>query len=137
MPPGRYFWRVRAADDRGEVGDWSAAQEFTQRQASPTPSPPTFVKREMQFHWDAQDGMRYRVEIARDPQFSRPLLDQTLDTPTLLTRRLRMGTYYVRVQTIAADGSPVPFGKAVQFDIPAPLWLKILLPALTIIAIVK
>jgi hypothetical protein len=139
VPSGRYFWRVRAADKQGENGNWSAAQEFTQRPASPTPAPPLFVAHQMQFHWAPQDGVRYRVQIARDPRFAAPLLDQTLDDPTLSTRRLRMGTYYARVQTIAADGSTVPFGSPVRFEVPAPLWLRVLLPVvtLTVIAIVK
>ncbi len=136
VPPGRYFWRVCATDTRGESGDWSAVQDFVQRQASPTPSPPTFANHEMQFHWDPQNGMHYRVQIARDPNFTAPLLDQTLDTPRLSTHRLRLGGYYARVQTIAADGSTAPFGTAVKFEAPVPLWLKLLLPAAAVLAIV-
>jgi hypothetical protein len=131
VPTGRHFWRVRAVDDHGESGDWSAAQEFTQRQASPTPFPPTFAAHEMQLHWDHQEGMRYHVQIARNPEFTTPVLDQTVDTPTLSMRRLRMGTYYARVQTIAEDGTAAPFGSPEKFVAPVPLWLEILLPAVT------
>jgi hypothetical protein len=79
VPPGKYFWRVAAVDGRGESGDWSPAQEYTQRQSSPTPNPPAFTGHEMQLHWDPQDGVRYHVQIARNPQFTAALLDQTLD----------------------------------------------------------
>jgi hypothetical protein len=131
VPPGRYFWRVRATDDRSESGDWSAVHEFIQRQASPTPFPPTLAPHAMQFHWDPQDGMRYHVQIARTPEFAAPVVDQTVDTPTLSTRRLHLGTYYARVQTIAEDGTAAPFGEPVKFEAPVPLWLKILVPAVT------
>ena len=130
VPPGKYFWRVAAVDGRGESGDWSAAQEYTQRQSSPTPYPPAFSGHEMQLHWDPQDGMRYHVQIARNPQFTAALLDQTLDQPSLSMRRPHLGTYYSRVQTVAEDGSKAPFGAPREFEVPMPLWMKIVLPLL-------
>jgi hypothetical protein len=136
VPPGRYFWHVRAADNQGGSGDWSPAQEFTQRQPSPTPFPPAFANREIQLHWDPQDGMRYHVQMAREPEFRAPLLDQTLDAPILSVHRLRPGTYYVRLQTIAADGSEAPFGTAAEFEVPAPLWLKFLVPVVTVLTMI-
>ncbi len=135
VPPGHYFWRVAGVNDRGEAGEWSPAQEYIQRQVAPTPSLPTFAGREMQLHWEPQSGVRYRIQIARDPQFKAPLLDQALDTPSLSTRRPRMGVYYARIQTIAEDGSPGPFGESRKFEVPVPLWLKILLPLLPLVAL--
>jgi hypothetical protein len=137
VPPGRYFWRVAAVDGRGESSDWSQAQEYTQRQSSPTPYRPAFTGHEMQLHWDPQDGMRYRLQIARDPRFAAPLLDQTLDQPSLSARRLHAGTYYSRVQTIAEDGSKAPFGAPRKFEVPVPLWLKIVLPLLPLLVLVS
>ena len=137
VPPGKYFWRVAAVDGRGESGDWSPAQQYTQRQSSPTPDPPAFAGHEMQLHWDAQDGMRYHLQIARNPRFSAPLLDQTLDQPGLSARRLHPGAYYARVQTIAADGSKAPFGAPREFEVPLPLWLKIVLPLLPLFVLVS
>jgi hypothetical protein len=130
VPPGRYFWRVCAVDSRGEAGDWSEAQEYTQRQSSPTPYPPALSRHEMQVHWDPQEGMHYRLQIARESEFKSPVLDQALDQPVMATRRLRPGTYYARVQTIARDGSEAPFGAPREFEVPMPLWLKIVLPLL-------
>jgi hypothetical protein len=136
VPSGRYFWRVAVVDGRGESSDWSPAQEYTQRQSSPTPYPPTFTAHEMQLHWDPQEGVRYRLQIARDSRFTAAVLDQTLDQPNLSTRRLHPGVYYSRVQTIAADGSEAPFGKAQEFQVPLPLWLQIVLPLLTLVPLV-
>lgn len=128
VPAGRYFWRVAAVNDRGESGDWSPSQAFTQRYPAPRPDVPTFPKREMQLKWQAQEGVRYRVQVARDSEFSTMLVDQTLDEPHLSTRRPRAGIYYARVSTVSSDGSETPFGETRQFEVPVPLWLKILLP---------
>ncbi len=133
VPPGHYFWRVAGVNDKGEAGDWSPAQEYIQRQVAPTPYAPTFTGRTMQLHWDARSGVRYRIQIARNPGFKAPLLDQALDTPSLSMRRPRMGVYYVRIQTIAEDGGVVPFGETRRFEIPVPLWLKIVLPLLPLL----
>jgi hypothetical protein len=141
-PDGSYWLRVRAIDGLGLEGHDTVVSfvqhelPVPQRQASPTPFPPAFAKHEMQFHWDPQEGMHYRVQISRDPQFNAALVDQTLDSPTLSTRRLHLGTYYARVQTIAADGGTAPFGTPVKFEIPTPLWLKLLVPALAVLVVV-
>ncbi|HVW67733.1 MAG TPA: FecR domain-containing protein [Steroidobacteraceae bacterium] len=137
IPPGHYFWRVGGIDARGQAGDWSPAQDYVQRQTAPTPYSPSFVAREMQVHWDPQNGARYRVQVARDPGFRSTILDRALDVPTLSMRRPWPGVYYARVQTIAEDGSTVPFGKTVMLDVPAPRWVKILLPVLTLLTFIR
>ena len=136
VPSGQYFWRVSATDDRGQSGDWSTVQKYTQRRASPIPHLPEFTRHEMQLRWDPQEGMRYRVQIARNPQFNAPLVDQTVESPNLTTRRYYLGTYYARIQTIAEDGSVAPFGQPLRFEVPVPLWLKILLPLLPLLQFV-
>jgi hypothetical protein len=137
VAPGHYFWRVAGVNDRDEHGDWSPIQEYTQLQAAPVPSPPTFKDREMQLQWESRSGLSYRIQIARDPEFTSPLLDQRLDAPSVSMRRPRAGIYYARVQTIAEDGSTTPFGEARRFEVPAPRWLKILLPLLTLLTLVR
>jgi predicted phage tail protein len=128
VPAGRYFWRVAALNDRGESGEWSPAQVFTQRRHAPTPDEPAFPARELQLKWQPQEGVRYRVQIARDPDFRTMSHDETRDEPSLTMRRPRPGIYYARIQTIYPDGGTAPFGDARKFDVPVPLWLKILLP---------
>ncbi len=136
IPPGRYFWRVAAVNDRGESGEWSAGQTYIQRQRAPTPDPPTFAGKEMQLGWESQNGVRYRLQIAHDHEFSAPLIEQTLDAASLSLRRPRPGSYYARIQTIAADGSTTPFGEIRSFEVPVPLWLKILLPLAALLTVV-
>jgi hypothetical protein len=134
VPPGRYFWRVAGVNAQGERGAWTAAQAFTQRRPSPTPHEPTFVSRQMQMKWQPEDGTRYRVQIARDPEFRTPLIDQTLDEAGMSIHRPRPGIYYARIQTLAADGGTAPFGEPRQFEVPLPRWLQILLPVAAILA---
>lgn len=134
VPAGRYFWRVAAVNDRGESGDWSPAQVFTQRRHAPTPDAPAFPARELQLKWQPQEGVRYRVQIARDPEFRTTLHDKTRDEPSLSMRRPRPGVYYARIQTIYPDGGTAPFGEVRKFDVPVPLWLKILLPLAAVAA---
>jgi hypothetical protein len=137
VPPGRYFWRVGGVDAQGESGNWSPAQEYVQLLAAPTLYPAVFVAHEMQLHWDPQSGVRYRIQIARDPSFKSMLVDRTVEAPALSIRRPRPGTYYARVQTIAADGSTAPFGRTATLNVPVPLWLKILLPTLTLLSFIR
>jgi hypothetical protein len=137
VPPGRYFWRVCTVDARGESGDWSPAQGYIQRQSSPTPYPPVLTRHDMRFRWDPQEGMRYHLQVSRDPGFKTTLLDeQTLSESSASLRRLYPGTYYLRVQTIAADGSQAPFGVARKFDVPVPLWVRIVVPLLPLLVLV-
>lgn len=139
---GHYWLRVRAIDGLGLEGH-DAVRELEQHFLPPPARPPsptpiaTLSDHRIQLHWSEQEGMRYRVQIARDAGFSAPVVDQTLDTLTLSARRLHPGTYYARVATIATDGSAAPFGEPVRIKVPVPLWMKILLPVLAVIAIVR
>jgi hypothetical protein len=134
IPPGKYFWRVAGVTTRGESGDWSPAQAFTQRRPAPTPDAPTFVSRAMQMQWQPEDGVQYRVQIARDREFHKMLTDQTLGEAALSITRPRPGIYYARIQTIAPDGGTTPFGETRRFEVPAPRWLQFLLPIAAMIA---
>ncbi len=133
VPAGHYFWRIAGVDTKGEAGDWSPAQEFIQRQPAPTPSAPAFVHREMQFHWDSRARVRYHIQLARDPGFTRLVFERTVDTPAAATSRPRPGTYYARVQTIAEDGSAGPFGATRRFTVSVPLWVEIVVPLILIL----
>jgi hypothetical protein len=133
VPAGHYFWRIAGIDAKGEAGDWSPPQEYIQRQPAPTPSPPTFAHREMQFHWDAQARVRYHIQLAHDPGFKRVVFDRTVDTPAAATNRPRPGLYYARVQTIAEDGSAGPYGATRRFTVSVPLWVEIVVPLVLIL----
>lgn len=136
VPPGKYLWRVSGSDERGESGEWSPAQGYTQHPRSPVPRPPAFAARDMQLQWQGEEGVRYRIQIARDPQFRELLLDRTVDTPELSIPRPHAGKYYARVQTITDDGTIAPYGETRALEVPVPRWLKILLPLLAIATLI-
>jgi hypothetical protein len=133
VPAGHYFWRIAGVDAKGEAGEWSAAREYSQRLPAPTPAPPTFVHREMQFHWDPQARVRYHIQLAHDSGFKRLVFDRTVDSPAAATHRPRPGLYYARVQTIAEDGSAGPFGATRRFTVSVPLWVEIVVPLVLIL----
>ena len=104
LPPGRYYWRVAAIDPDGERGDWSVAQDLTVLRAPPQPEPATLDRHQVQLRWEGHPGERYRVQIARNPAFTRILRDESVSQAELSMKRPRPGTFYARVQIVNADG---------------------------------
>jgi hypothetical protein len=137
LAPGNYFWRVAAVNTRGESGDWSVTRAYAQRPSPPMPPAPEITAHELQLHWDAQPDAQYRIQIARDPSFQRIWLERALNAPALSIARPFPGTYYVRVQSIGADGEAAAFGPPRQFKVPVPPWLKILLPFAAVLAVIR
>lgn len=137
ISPGRYFWRVAGIDQAGEAGEWSPAQPYTQQPAASTAQAPSYAGHDMHLHWEPHEGLRYRIQVARNPDFRSPLLDRTVEAPEVSMRRPRAGVYYARIQMIAEDGSSSPFGKTSRFEVPLPRWVKILLPLLTLLTFVR
>jgi hypothetical protein len=135
---GNYWLRVRAIDGIGLEGH-DAVRELAQHQVlapvSPTLRRPEVTRKEIKLGWDAQEAVHYRVQVARDPQFDPPLVDQITDSPILTTQRFPPGIYYARVQTITQDGTEAPFGPSVKFRIALPRWL-LLIPLLAVIPFV-
>ncbi|OYW24405.1 MAG: hypothetical protein B7Z49_03005, partial [Hydrogenophilales bacterium 12-63-5] len=64
----------------------------------------------------------YQLQIARDPEFSQPILDKVIDTEQIQIDRPEPGAYYLRIKTIDADGFAGPFGAPQKLDIPASKW---------------
>ncbi len=129
LPPGRYFWRVAALSTHDEAGRWSEVQSYVQRPAMPTPDVPTLTDRQLNLSWQAVAGVSYRLQVSRDADFRRTVLDRRLDEPHWSMHKLFPGIYYLRVQGIDPDGSAGPFGPARRFESPIPLWVKIATPA--------
>lgn len=128
LPPGRYCWRVAAVNARGESGPWSAVQSYTQRPLMPVPDAPLVGVKTVSFRWAQIPGESYRAQIARSANFAHPVLDQRIDVADWSVPKLFPGTYYMRVQSIDADGSAAPFSAPRRFVVPVPLWVKIAAP---------
>jgi hypothetical protein len=128
LPPGRYYWHVAAVNSLGESGAFGEVQSFTQRATAPQPAPPTLAAHELHFEWAPQPDLTYRIQIARDARFERVIAAQALVAPRLSLKAPFPGTYYARVQTVDPDGTAGPFGPVRQFEVPIPLWVRILVP---------
>ncbi len=138
LPPEGKFWlRVRSIDQLGLEGP-DATKAITQHVAPPPPvaqrpSPPVLAtpvihRGSVELRWRSTDATRFRVQIARDAAFARPVIDRVVDAQELSIPHLRTGTYYARVQIIEADGGEDPFGPSQSFNVPIPLWLRIAVP---------
>lgn len=143
LPEGRHHWRVRTVRAGDDAGPWSAPQTL-QRIAPPPPPPPPPPgaqppEREaegLRIRWRAApgEGVRYRLQLARDAGFTQLVLDETTTETSWLLPAPAAGTYHLRVQAIAAGGQPGPFGPAQMLEVPRdwPLWL-LLLPLLLLL----
>jgi hypothetical protein len=108
LAPGVYHWRVGARDAAGNTGPYSSAERF-----EVIPAPPRELqvrKDERILRWQAaDDGSRYRVQVARRADFARPTIDRVVDAPQLDLRELGGGRWHVRMQTVHEDGYAEPF----------------------------
>ncbi len=122
LAPGVYHWRVAARDAAGNEGPYSAAERF-----EVIPAPPRELqvrKDERILRWQAaDDGSRYRVQVARRADFTRPVIDRVVDAPELDLRELGGGRWHVRVQAIHADGYAEPFDPPQTIRLPCG-WCK-------------
>ena len=111
LPPGTYYWRVRAFNDCGE-SEWTLRWSLTVLSSglsAPTlvwPSSGTAIcELAPTFVWSAVgDATWYRIQVDRDGSFSAPVIDQGTQRPTYRPDApLSPTTYHWRVQ--AANGS--------------------------------
>ncbi len=58
------------------------------------------------------------MQISRQANFDKLLLDQEVDTPQISIKKPRPGKWYVRVQDIDDDGYAAPFGPYQQVRLP-------------------
>lgn len=128
VEPGHYLWRVATIDAHGEIGDWSAPRDYTQRPIAPTLEVPSVTRRGVELHWAGSAATRYHVQIARDPTFTRLVVDRTVDDTQLSIPRPHAGVYYARVQIVTPNESNDPFEPSREFEVPLPLWIRIMIP---------
>ncbi|MBN2305063.1 MAG: hypothetical protein JXQ72_11325 [Anaerolineae bacterium] len=109
---GRYFWRVRAINEQGVSGAWSARWWFSLNQL-PRPALIAPAMRAVlpdatpTFEWDAvTDADHYQIEIDDDRRFGTP--DDMGDPAgtTFTSGGLADGAYYWRARAVNAAGIP-------------------------------
>jgi hypothetical protein len=124
---GTQHWRVASVLANGDTGPWSEAQTFTRvaRPTAPGVDAPQAQADGQLLRWRATPGMRYQLQVARDPGFAILLADTVLDQPQWLLPKPEPGTYHIRVRSISAEGFEGPFGSPQILEVPAPpapLW---------------
>lgn len=123
LVPGEYFWRVGARGADGDLGPFGDPLRFIFR---PEPESPqieidtaTMGRTGMTFRWQAgEPGQGYRFQLARTADFAEPLVDRQVDESEITVARPRPGTWYMRAQTLDADGTAGPFGDTQTIDVP-------------------
>ncbi len=125
LPPGTYHWRVASIAADGDLGPFSDAQSYTQKPEPPSPllEPPQPGADGLLFRWKAPaPGQRVRFQVATDSAFEKIVLDETTDGAQAVLKDPAPGAYFLRAQTIEADGFKGPFGAAQQVDVPRSPW---------------
>lgn len=129
LPDGRYELRVRAADAQGLEGR-SAGQRFV-LDTQPAPPFPLRPRADEKLDSDSDrvtltwarnpQAVRYRLQLAADPDFTQPTLARDDLDGTELAASLPLGAWYWRVGSIAADGDVGPWGDTRRFErVPPP-----------------
>lgn len=112
LPVGRYFWRaasVRELPGGGvDQGPFAAPQPFKLVQQPPALSAQALQADDggttVSLRWPGQAGQRYRLQLAREMRFEKPVLDTLLDEPRWAASDLAAGTYFLRVQVLDPSG---------------------------------
>ncbi len=118
---GAYYFRVRAVADDGHEGLWSDRIAF--HLIAPPPSPsvdtPQLEEKSLHIRWQDQGaGKRYRCQISRDRSFRELIADKMVSEPSLiLDRPVQSGLYFVRIQTLDAEGYAGGFSEPQTFEI--------------------
>ncbi|MDQ1093956.1 hypothetical protein QE400_003369 [Xanthomonas sacchari] len=121
LPPGRYFWRVASRDAQGRQGPFGQALrlQLSDEPVDPGLAPAQAERGTLTLRWQADPAAQhYRVQVARDPDFTHRLLERTVAQPQVALPRPRRGTWYVRVQTLDADGEAAPFSAPQTITLP-------------------
>ncbi|WP_244244103.1 FecR family protein [Marilutibacter alkalisoli] len=112
LPPGRYYWRLASRDAQDRQGAFGSPLAFVVSDEPPDPGLETeAIRGKVVLNWEeGEPGQRYRVQIARKPDFGKIVVDEVVDVPRLELDRPLGGRWYLRVQAIDDDGYENPFG---------------------------
>ncbi|RFC37549.1 MAG: FecR family protein [Candidatus Nitrotoga sp. LAW] len=133
LAPGQYYWRIASVTAGQNRGPFSNVQSFTQRKIpeSPQLEPPQIDDKRLLFHWrSGEAGDKFQVQVARNPDFTQPIMDNVVNISQSQIDAPQPGIYYLRVKTIDADGFAGPFGPVQQIEVPTKTnyWWLLLLP---------
>ncbi len=126
IPEVRHYWRVRSVDGAGRIGPWSEIRAIEAALGAPAPLEPGEGAR---FTWD-RDGRtvafagaasellrEYRLEVAADPAFAKPLLSRRSSSPSFRVELPGVGAFHWRLGGVALDGREAPWSGARTFTV--------------------
>jgi subtilisin family serine protease len=128
---GLWYWRVKARDNAGNEGAWSAAWCFrvdTTPPATPVKLSPENGRRTKQYilslAWQRSEDpaqgsgvLRYEVWLSNQPDFSQVIVLENVTGETYETPPLVNGTYYWRVRAWDASGNASSFEEPWSFTV--------------------
>ena len=127
LDDGAYFLRVRAIDARGLEGrDATLAFKLKARPEPPLPAAPAprGVTRgtQVELSWaENPEAQSYRLQVAADERFTRPLRDLPALTGTTHTLEgIAPGDYFWRLASVRAGNDQGPWGSARAFTLRPP-----------------
>lgn len=128
LAPGTYWWRVASDRTDGREGPFGDPIRFALRPApeeiamDPAPAGAEAPGRAVTFRWQSGgEGLRYRFQMSRSPDFRRLPVDTVVDQPQITLPRLGAGTWYLRAQTVDAQGREGPYPPTQSVRIPCRL----------------
>ena len=118
IPAERHYWRVRSLDANGRAGPWSETKVIESALTAPAPAEPPDGAR---LTWDRDDRAvafsgtpsellrEYRLEVAADPDFSKPVVSRRGPSPAFRVGLPGLGTFHWRLGGVALDGREAPW----------------------------
>jgi hypothetical protein len=118
LPSGVYYWRVAAAHPEQGEGPFGAARKLRRPPPAPVVERAELTPAQLQLRWlgDRPDR-RYRVQLAREPEFTQAVIDTYADRPALELPRPVAGRYFLRIQAVEPDGYEGPYERPTIVDV--------------------
>lgn len=123
LPDGRYFAFFTSTDKNGFESREQGPQPLVIRTMPPPPM--VIAPRKGSIQWgtiaqanwlESDQAVRYRAQIARDVDFTDIVDERELKEPTYSSPELSPGSYYIRVQALAADGFTSNFSAPLNWE---------------------
>jgi hypothetical protein len=116
---GDYYWRVAGVAAGGRQGPYSAVSLLERRPRLDAPEAPKVDDDSLFLRWTGDPDVLYRVQVAKDSAFAVDVVDYQTKGPQLTLAKPSPGEYYVRVQTVDAEGRAGAYSDPQRFDVPA------------------
>jgi len=123
---GDYYWRIRAKNELGFLGDWSEVYSFSiSGPQSPVVLPATsggIPNIGVTLHWNAVNGEVYDIQISDDEEYSEVREYSNIDTDSLLITDYKRGVSWWRIRAINALGVKGEWSQVYQFETERAPW---------------